>query len=385
MAIMPALTCCDVRDGWLRESGAFNAGLNMSWVLGALLAEDARVLDRDPIRDAYSRPRATVGPDSTIDELILASPLADTWSAWIAGDAYDTVDSVPTRDSLSDVTIPALVVAGWFDVFQPSTFELHDVLGPGDSLMVGPWAHTRLPLGRREGEVDHGAAAAPDLAAVQRAFLDQHLRGSDPADDYERIFVTGANRWEHFSSWPPPGRRVALFPEPGSGMATSPSHSSVDVILDPADPTPAVGGRLYPWEPDLVPGPFDQTGRDSRSDVITYTTDPLESPWFVAGPVTVTVSVELHAEEASSRGAVVAVVSDVDPAGPVRNVADGVAASGPGPVEVALGHAAHVFEAGHRIRLSLSFGAFPRLRWQPGSGRRTISLDSDTRLELWTI
>ena len=119
--------------------------------------------------------------------------------------------------------------------------------------------------------------------------------------------------------------------------------------------------------------------------MVTYTTDPLESPWFVAGPVTVTVSVDGDTEEASGRGAVVAVVSDVDPAGPVRNVADGVAASRPGPVEVALGHAAHVFEAGHRIRLSLSFGAFPRLRWQPGSGRRTISLDSDTRLELWTI
>ena len=34
-AIMPGLTPCDVRDGWIRESGEANHGFNLAWILGA--------------------------------------------------------------------------------------------------------------------------------------------------------------------------------------------------------------------------------------------------------------------------------------------------------------------------------------------------------------
>ena len=44
-AIMPGLTPCDVRDGWIRERGEPNHGFNLSWILGALLPADSRMAD----------------------------------------------------------------------------------------------------------------------------------------------------------------------------------------------------------------------------------------------------------------------------------------------------------------------------------------------------
>ena len=41
-AIMPGLTACDVRDGWIREGGEPNHGFNLAWMLGSLLAVSSR-------------------------------------------------------------------------------------------------------------------------------------------------------------------------------------------------------------------------------------------------------------------------------------------------------------------------------------------------------
>ncbi len=171
-----------------------------------------------------------------------------------------------------------------------------------------------------------------------------------------------------------------MFPGRGGRLSTDADAYDLEVDLDPSDPTPSVGGRAYGWEPALVPGPFDQRTRDERSDVVTFTSEPLDSPCFVGGLVQAELSTS-----GGLGGIVVTTLSDVASTGPVWNVADGVAAVSADPTTVSLGHAAHVFDVGHRIRLSVSFGAFPRFPWLPGDGCRTIALGRDTRLDLWMI
>ena len=195
------------------------------------------------------------------------------------------------------------------------------------------------------------------------------------------VFVTGANRWERLAAWPPDTSRLTLFPAAGGRLTDTAEPSMIALRLDPADPTPSVGGRVFVWEPDLVPGPFDQATRDARADVAVFTSEPLPQALTVAGPVTLTVATGAEPPE----GMVFATLSDCGPGAPVWNVADGAAAVS-GPVTtVDLGHAAHTFGAGHRVRLSISFGAFPRFRWRPGSGLREISLGASTRLEMQVL
>ena len=379
-AIMPGLTPCDVRDGWVSEGGEPNHGFNLAWMLGALLPPDPRMADRAGALDAWARPRATAAPGSQVDQLIAASPLAGAWREWNRPAPYAAAESVPTRDSITGVPVPALVVAGWFDIFQTSTFALHDALAES-VLVAGPWGHGGLPLARSTGARDHGASAAFDLAGAQQTFLDRHLRDDDTERAGATVFVTGANRWESFAAWPPPTTPSALFPAAGGQLCDAAAESSIEVMLDAEDPTPSVGGRVFPWAPDLVPGPFDQTGRDARPDVVSFTSEPLATAVFGAGPVTLTVATDAERPE----GMVFATLSDIGPGGSVWNVADGGAAVS-GPVTtVDLGHAAHEFGLGHRMRLSLSFGAFPRFRWRPGRGRRKIALGAGTRLEMGVL
>ena len=379
-AIMPGLTPCDVRDGWISEGGEPNHGFNLAWMLGALLPVDPRMSEPAGALDAWVRPGATAASGSAVDLLIAASPLAGAWLEWNRPAPYAGAPSIPTRDSITGVPIPALVVAGWFDIFQPSTFELHDALIES-VLVAGPWGHRGLPLARGAGARDHGAAAAFDLDGAQQAFLDRHLRDADTATAEATVFVTGANRWESLAAWPPETSRLALFPAADGQLWDTAEEALIDVGLDAEDPTPSVGGRVYPWEPDLVPGPFDQAARDARFDVVAFTSEPLPTATTIAGPVTVAVATDAEQPE----GMVFATLSDGGPDGSVWNVADGGAAVA-GPITVVeLGHAAHQFDRGHRVRLTLSFGAFPRYRWRPGSGRRRIALGSRTRLEMGVL
>ena len=379
-AIIPSLTPCDVRDGWFSEGGEPSHGFNLAWMLGALLPADRRMADPAGALDAWARPRATAAAGSAIERLIAASPLAGAWEEWNAPAPYSGNLSIPTRSSITGVTIPALVVAGWFDLFQTSTFELHHALAES-VLVAGPWGHGGLPLARGAGARDHGPAAAFDLGGAQRAFLDRHLRDAEVETPWASVFVTGANRWESLAAWPPDTSQLALFPSAGGQLCDTASDALIDVGLDTEDPTPSVGGRVFPWQPDLVPGPFDQRERDARGDVAVFTSEPLPAAVTIAGPVTLTVAGGGERPE----GMVFATLSDVGPGAAAWNVADGGAAVAEPATVVELGHAAHEFGLGHRVRLSVSFGAYPRFRWRPGSGGRRIALGSATRLQVGVL
>lgn len=354
VAIAPGLTVADVRDGWFAEGGVFNFGFNLAWILGALLPADPRTTDVDTVLGAFDDPFSATSSEA----LVANSPLASSWAEWQRSDPYGDHRSVPNLSAIGQITIPSLVVAGWFDVFQPATFDLFEAL-PAASLVAGPWGHTGLPLGRRIGERDHGRAAQLDMHGLHRTFFDQHLRDADAGVERAAVFVTGDDRWERAEEWPPQGTLLSLFDE---------QRDRVDVRVVSHDPTPPGGGRTFGWEPALVPGCFDQSDRERRPDVATFTTAPLSEALFVAGPIDVVLECD------DNGGMVFVVVSDVDLGDRSWNVADGVAVVVPGLTEVGLGQLAHVFERGHRVRVSVSFGAYPRYRWEVRDATRSVGI-----------
>ena len=146
-------------------------------------------------------------------------------------------------------------------------------------------------------------------------------------------------------------------------------------VYDPADPTPSKGGPLL-----QPPGKqVDNAAIELRPDVLTFTTDPLAADLDLVGPVRARIFVRTGRQHAD----VFVRVCDVDGNGVSRNVVDGIRRLSPQTVpaadveigddgvlavDVELYPTAYRVRAGHRIRVQVSGGSFPRYARNFGTG-----------------
>ncbi|ABW12638.1 X-Pro dipeptidyl-peptidase domain protein [Parafrankia sp. EAN1pec] len=260
---------------------------------------------------------------------------------------------------VADVTIPVSSIAGWHDFFLPGQlrdFTALQAAGRPARLTVGPWAHSMsagpIRLGMEE-LLDFGLA---------------HARAEQPTDRAPvRLFVQGADEWRDFQSWPPEGYpQQRLHLQPGGGLATaSPADSPPDNYrYDPADPTPAVGGSRF----NVNTGSVDNTALEARADVLTFTTLPLDREVEVIGEV----DAEIWFRSSLPYADVFVRVCDVNTGDRSYNVTDGLTslteADQDTRARVRLPATAYRFRKGHRIRVQISSGAFPRYNRNPGTG-----------------
>ncbi|WP_105972496.1 CocE/NonD family hydrolase [Streptomyces geranii] len=265
------------------------------------------------------------------------------------------------RARVSDITVPVSTVGGWYDIFLPGQLrdfqELQKAGRRTARLTVGPWSHISM-----------GASAAATAEALDFAL--PLARGEQPEEKAAvRLYVMGEERWRDFASWPPPGyepKRLRLHPG-GVLSAEPPVSSAADgYTYDPADPTPAVGGVRMAV--GVRAGRVDNRQLEAREDVLTYTTEALEQDAEVIGEV----SAEIWFSSSLPYSDVFVRLCDVDEKGRSTNVCDGlVSLTGADTLsraEVRLWPTAYRFRRGHRIRVQVSSGAFPRYNRNPGSG-----------------
>jgi putative CocE/NonD family hydrolase len=301
----------------------------------------ARALSTLPLRDADI---AAFGERSTYIQDILAHD-ADS-ERW---EGFDHSARV------ADVTVPVSSIGGWYDIFLPGQLRDFQVLqekGRPARLTIGPWTHAQFNSTPIDEAVSFGLA---------------HARGTQPPDRAPvRLYVMGENAWRDFSSWPPPGYEPRRFHlTAGGGLGPEAGESSVDSYrYDPADPTPAAGGVRMVDDCGRV----DNTALEARADVLTYTTPVLGEDVEVIGEV----SAEIWFSSSLPHADVFVRLCDVDPEGRSWNVCDGlVSLTGAEEVrraDVRLWPTAYRFRRGHRIRVQVSSGAFPRYARNPGTG-----------------
>jgi putative CocE/NonD family hydrolase len=225
-------------------------------------------------------------------------------------------------------------------------------------------------------------------------FFDHHLKGEDNGLDEEppvRIFVMGENQWRDENEWPLARAQYTPWYLHGDGNAgaaggalspDTPGPEAWDVFLyDPRDPCPTMGG------PTLLPGldvranagPKDQRPVEARPDVLVYTSEPLDEPLEVTGPLTCT----LYAATSAPDTDFVVRLCDVHPDGASWILAEGIlraryreGAEGPKPVEpgrvyvykINLVATSNVFLPGHCIRVDVTSSSFPRFDCNPNTG-----------------
>lgn len=215
--------------------------------------------------------------------------------------AYDSYWQEQALDKLlakRRLTVPTMLVVGQWDqedsygapavyrALAPQAADRPDLL----HLVIGPWRHSGVNYeGRSLGALDfEGDTALQFRRDVEKPFLDKYLKAGAPqvATPPVLTYATGADRWESSPSWPAGSRKVAFYLQAGSGLAPRPpAGGHDDYVSDPARPVPFVPRPVHAreaevWKPWLV---GDQRFAESRTDVLTYTSAPLDEAVHIAG------------------------------------------------------------------------------------------------------
>ena len=228
-----------------------------------------------------------------------------TWNDFVAHPNYDEFwRKQASAPYLTQVKVPALHVAGWFDqedFYGPlKTYELlekHDAKNQ-NFLVVGPWNHGGWSAGpgNKLGRIGFNSDTGPYFRAkVQAPFFAYYLKDKGHPESCEaHMFQTGTNQWVKHDRWPPRDATPRkLYFHPQGRLAFEPGAESKQpfdsYVSDPANPVPY---RPRPVTP-TYPGPEwkvwmveDQRFVHHRPDVITYESEPLHGDVVVAGPIT---------------------------------------------------------------------------------------------------
>ncbi|WP_416979702.1 CocE/NonD family hydrolase [Streptomyces sp. T028] len=332
--------------GWgVQVAGQEQQGSRLGQLLGA--GRVRRAMTTLPLTDAD---KAVLGRPSSYFQNVLAHDATSPF--------WQPVDH---RDRVADITVPVSTVGGWYDIFLPGQLRDFQALQKAGRararLTIGPWSHVSM-----------GAGAVSTAEALDFAL--PLARGQEPAERAAvRLYVMGEERWRDFPSWPPPGYEPErLYLRPAGTLSAEPAPPSTPdgYPYDPADPTPAVGGVRMAV--GVRGGRVDNRRLEAREDVLTYTTAVLEEDTEVVGEV----GAEIWFSSSLPYADVFVRLCDVDEKGRSTNVCDGLVsltrADAVTRAEVRLWPTAYRFRRGHRIRVQVSSGAFPRYNRNPGSG-----------------
>lgn len=371
--------------GWFVDSGTLrpDAPPAQSFEHSALLREL-------PISSLVSRVRPAPNGYSAF----LNTPLNDRkWAEW----GYLADDS--------RLRVPALVLNTWGDQTVGDTLALSEHWRQSDptgtlgrqKVVIAPGAHCQyeeVGLSGRFGTLSVANAALP-YRQLQLRWFEHWLRGRKdalaelPAYTY---YVVGADTWLQADSWPPAEARSERWYLGSQGRANSrkgdgrlerqPGNgAAVDTWrYDPAAPVPSKGGPICcTGNPADQPGPAEQAEVEERDDVLVYSTEPLASDLWIAGPLKAHL---VMSSDAKDTDAVVRLV-DVWPDGRATSIQEGalrlryrngfaspqfLAPGVPVRITVDMRSIAYRLPKGHRLRLHLTSSSFPRLERNMNTG-----------------
>jgi uncharacterized protein len=379
--ICPSMVGYDLYHDWAYEGGAFCYQLNLSWAI-QLAAETARRKgDSAAYETLYAAARNPPlhNPINAQSELLKQLDPDSFYHDWLAHPEPDEYWKMRSPH-LQNVDLPMLHIGGWFDTYLRGTLRLYQEMATRNSpqhLWVGPWAH--LPWGRKVGAIDYGVAANNPIDRLQIRWFDHFLKGKGTLDQSPIcLFEMGSNQWRKFDQFPRGNPKyyclestglAAMDERDGKLVETQSSESSGTLqpdtwVHDPWRPVPAVGGHAV-----FPAGGVDRTtehraATDCRTDVLTYTTAPLETDLHLAGEL----SVELHCTADTPSFDLCAVLSEVKANG-VYNFSQGYQRinSAQIPIQITLQPTCICLPKGSAIRLSISAACFPAYPVNPGS------------------
>jgi len=326
------------------------------------------------------------------------------WNDAFAHPDYDDFwKSRDPRQHLKNVKPAVMTVGGWFDAEDLyGTLHTYKAIETQNSpdidnyIVMGPWAHSQWAAGPayNMGNIHWGLDANDRFQDLEVEFFNYYLMNKGDSDFAEAtIFVTGANEWREYSTWPPENseeRKIYFHTsEYASFSAPSPNNSYDEYIADPMNPVPYMedvhSGRPEKYMND------DQRFASRRPDVMVYQTDILTEDITLTGPL----SADLFVSTSGTDADIVVKLIDVFPPdlkplkdqnirvplggyqmlvrgevfrGKYRNSFEKPEPFVPGNVteiKYEIPDVAHTFKKGHRIMIQIQSSWFPLVDRNP--------------------
>jgi putative CocE/NonD family hydrolase len=199
---------------------------------------------------------------------------------------------------LTNVKPAVLVVGGWFDaedLYGPlNTYEAIEKQNSNNQnrLVMGPWFHGQWSRKNADklGNIHFGSNTSIYYKEMELEFFNYYLKDKGEMNLPEAsIFVTGANEWKSFKSWPPEeAEQRTLYLDCDEKLSFSQSESQAcfdEYIVDPNKPVPYTDDVHLRRTREYLTD--DQRFASRRPDVMVYQTEILEEDITVVGPLKV--------------------------------------------------------------------------------------------------
>lgn len=382
-AMLPMIGSTQFRDLWT-SAGAVPLEFTLSWTSRTVTGRRRGPLAADLSEfTGYRRANRTMThlPLGTADAAVTGEQVGFYRHFVEAGEDEWWVGR-GSRDRAGEITTPTLLFGGWHDFAllpMVDDYAAMRAAGRNPYLTIGPWFHADL-------------GQAVEAVAEALPWFGAHLTGdlSGFREDPIRLFVQGIDEWRSYPTFPPPGVAPRTWSLAAGGVLAE-SAADEGVVLDkftfdPARPTPDYGGALL--SPKAA-GRKEQAGREARPDVVTWSSAELSEPVEVIGDVTAEIRLRTSSEYADT----FVRLCDVSPDGVSVNVTDALLRLTPenAPVDedgvrtaaLRLAPTAYQFKRGHRLRVQVSGGSFPRYDRNAGTGEspmtatRLVSVDHE--------
>ncbi|MET3683153.1 putative CocE/NonD family hydrolase [Alkalibacillus flavidus] len=395
-AIFPAFTGHNINEEFSTRQGAVELGKLQTWILDSIAPD---YLKRKQSTDAFKQTEQELvhdldhilnwhqfAPYSEWPPIMKHPELQQLYTDYMN---HDLIDETENKIDIRHVHVPGFHMAGWYDCFLNATINNYTETVKNNSdqkLIIGPWGHGVFTpyFGERYFGLKASGdniAGVDDVTSLHLKWFDYWLKGksSDAFDDNAPIhlFTMGRNEWRKEYEWPLARTQYQpLYLNADQTLAFEQPKESEGYsayTYDPNHPVPTKGG------PSLLihginTGPLDQREIEQRDDVLIYTTQPLDKPIEITGPIKAYIYASTDADDTDFT----VKLTDVLPDGTSINITEGIVRAKhqypdlkPGDVtlfEIDLWATSIEMLEGHQIRIQISSSNFPMYDVNPNTG-----------------
>ena len=355
------------------------------------------------IKDAYSFFNK-LGPIKNTQSEKYFNNKSYIWNEYLKHDTYDEYwKSRNIRTHLKNITIPTLVVGGWFDAEDLfGSLHTYSAIENGSAknnckIVMGPWTHGSWEAPEWKQYASHSFKSNTSKTfqdSIETTFFNFYLKDKDSFNIAEAtMFETGSNKWTSYSSWPP--KNVTLTDyylnanESLSQIKSTEGNDYDEYISDPKKPVPYTAGIYANRNNDYMAE--DQRFAFSRPDVLNYVTTTLDKDITLTGSILADLQVSITGTDADFIVKLIDVLPENEPnfknapkgfqmagyqrlvraevmRGKFRNSLEKPEPFKPGEitnVKFNLNDVAHTFLKGHKIMIQIQSSWFPLIDKNP--------------------